>query len=221
MISLTKNAFAYIHTLTQIHTHTPTQIHTHTHKYTHRHTHTYTYIYIYIYIYRNFLFLDCLIFISLFTVFYCSCFQHNQHNKDERTHFLRKIYLLHFIWNSCERVMGERWVGDRTKTATYWPPVPPSLAALLSRSAGLLIRSAESWFSLPRTATPDSKLCWLQLTELPFGPGYIIVWHPPASCEGHICTQLNPSTIKVIPWYYLPTPPLRQDMTQGQFLSGV
>ena len=22
-------------------------------------------------------------------------------------------------------------------------------------------------------------------------------------------------------WYYLPTPPLGQDMTQGQFLSGV
>ena len=24
-----------------------------------------------------------------------------------------------------------------------------------------------------------------------------------------------------ITWYYLPTPPLEQDMTQGQFLSGV
>ena len=27
--------------------------------------------------------------------------------------------------------------------------------------------------------------------------------------------------VSVIPWYYLPTPPLGQDMTQGQFLSGV
>ena len=26
---------------------------------------------------------------------------------------------------------------------------------------------------------------------------------------------------KTLVWYYLPTPPLGQDMTQGQFLSGV
>ena len=25
----------------------------------------------------------------------------------------------------------------------------------------------------------------------------------------------------ILKWYYLPTPPLGQDMTQGQFLSGV
>ena len=40
------------------------------------------------------------------------------------------------------RVMCERWVGDWTATATYWPPVPLSFAALLSRSAGLLNRGA-------------------------------------------------------------------------------
>ena len=28
-------------------------------------------------------------------------------------------------------------------------------------------------------------------------------------------------TLNCIWWYYLPTPPLGQDMTQGQFLSGV
>ena len=27
--------------------------------------------------------------------------------------------------------------------------------------------------------------------------------------------------IQIMKWYYLPTPPLGQDMTQGQFLSGV
>ena len=37
-------------------------------------------------------------------------------NKDERTQFFRKIYLS-FYWKGCV------WegVGDRTKTATYWP----------------------------------------------------------------------------------------------------
>ena len=43
---------------------------------------------------------------------------------------------------------------------------------------------------------------WLQLTELPFAPGYIIVWLPPAFYERRICTQFNPSTVKVIPWYH-------------------
>ena len=37
--------------------------------------------------------------------------------------------------------------------------------------------------------------------NLSVAPGYIIIWHPPASCGCHICTQLNPSTVKVIPWY--------------------
>ena len=38
--------------------------------------------------------------------------------------------------------MCERWVGDQTKTATYWPPplAPPAIAVRLSRSAGLLNR---------------------------------------------------------------------------------
>ena len=51
-----------------------------------------------------------------------------------------------------ERVMCERWVGDWTGTATYWSPVPLSLAALLSRSAGLL--------NLVLTATNCNN--WLQ-----------------------------------------------------------
>ena len=63
--------------------------------------------------------------------------------------------------------------------------------------------SAKSWFSLPRTATTDSKL-----TELPLAPGYIIVWSTPASCERRICTQFNPSTVKVRPWYLRPDIPV-------------
>ena len=49
---------------------------------------------------------------------------------------------------------------------------------------------------------------WLQLTELPVAPVYIIVWHPPASCGRHICTQFNPSIVKVIPWYLRPDVPV-------------
>ena len=38
--------------------------------------------------------------------------------------------------------------------------------------------------------------------------GYIIVWHPPASCGHHISTQFNSSTVKVIPWYLRPDAPV-------------
>ena len=128
--------------------------------------------------------------------------KHRQHNNDERTRFFGKIYLSHFIRNCCERVMCERWVGDWIETTTYWPPVPLSFAALLYRSAGLLNRGPRRPCSLLRTATTDSKL-----TELPIAPGYIIVFRTHASCERRICTQFNPSTVKVIPWYLRPGAP--------------
>ena len=67
-------------------------------------------------------------------------------------------------------LLCERWVGDWKKTAL------PAIAALLSRSAGLLNRGtggpALCWdlVLVPRTATTDSKLC-LQTNWLPVAPG--------------------------------------------------
>ena len=52
---------------------------------------------------------------------------------------LEKIYFSHFIRNVCERVekgLCVRGELETEQTATYWPPVPLFLAALLSRSAG-------------------------------------------------------------------------------------
>ena len=82
-----------------------------------------------------------------------------------------------------ERVMCERWVGDWTKIATYWPPALLAITALLSRSPVLLNRGlslCRVWFSLLRTATTDSKL-WSPTNWLPVAPGYIIIWRSPAS----------------------------------------
>ena len=110
-------------------------------------------------------------------------------NNDERTHFFRKIYLslyskwLRKVWEVTEQ------------TATYWPPVPLFLAALLSRSAD---PNRGSWGSI--------ALCWVLVLASYLAPGYIIVWHPPASCECRLCTQFNPSTVKVLPWYRLNAP---------------
>ena len=138
------------------------------------------------------------IHIQLYTFTCGNIINHN----DERTQFFRKIYLSYFIRGLCVR--GEL---ETEQTATYWPPLPLSLAAFLSRSAGLFNRG--SWGPI--------VLCWvlvlstasyLQLTELLVAPGYIIVWCPPASCECRICTQFNPSTVKVIPWYLRPDGPV-------------
>ena len=134
--------------------------------------------------------------------------KHSQHNNDERTHFFRKIYLSHFIRK------GYVWsVSWRLNKLQYIDPqIPISLAALLSRSAGLLNQG--SWGPI--------ALCWVlvlsiasylqltdsKLTELPVASGYIIVWHPPASCERRIRTQFNRSTVKVIPWYLRPDAPV-------------
>ena len=98
--------------------------------------------------------------------------------------------------------MCERWVGDWTDY-NILTPVPLSSVALLPHSVRLLNQG--SW-------GPSLLLCAgshcleLQQTDsnelnLSVAPGYIIVWHPLASCGRHICTQFNPSTVKVIPWY--------------------
>ena len=104
--------------------------------------------------------------------------KHSQHNNDERTQFFRKIYLsLYSKWlrKGYERVMCERWIGDWTGTATYWPQIPLSSAALLSRFAGLLNRGSWGpitlcWVLVLSTAS-YLQLDWLQLTEPVCGPG--------------------------------------------------
>ena len=96
----------------------------------------------------------------------------SQHNNNEQTHFFRKIYLSHFIRKGCERVAKGLCVRselETEQTATYWPPVPLSSAALLSRSAGLLNRVswgpiAFCWVLVLPTASYLQLDCF-QLTE--------------------------------------------------------
>ena len=89
-------------------------------------------------------------------------------NNDERTHFFRKIYLSHFIRKGCKRIVKGSCVRgelESEQTATYWPPVPLSLAALLSRSVGLLNRGSSGAIALcwvlvlsPNSTRPQSRL---------------------------------------------------------------
>ena len=111
-------------------------------------------------------------------------------------------YTSHFI----ERVVCERWVGDWTKTATYWPPAPPAIAVCLFRSPELLNRGPGGPASLLRTGShssiwnTDFKL-WTPTPPawLPVSPGLNHCFTP---------TQFNPSTVKVISWSFRPDAPV-------------
>ena len=137
--------------------------------------------------------------ILLCNILICRCMQKQiQHNKDERTQFLRKIYFSLYL-KRFERVtkgiICERWVGDWTELQHIDPHF-----------------SGHSSNSFPFSSQPGvwgPSLCWdmvlipatfLQLIWTSSRRGYIIIWRRPTSCERHICTQFNPSTVKVIPW---------------------
>ena len=117
-------------------------------------------------------------------------------------------YTSHTLYEIVAKGLCVRGELETEQTATYWSPVPLSLAALLSRSAGLLDR--RSWgpialcWELVLSTASYHQLTDSNQTEHPVAPGYIIVWRPPASCERRICTQFNPPTVKVITWYLRP-----------------
>ena len=80
-------------------------------------------------------------------------------------------YTSHTLFERVAKGLCVRGELETEQTATYWPQVPPTIAALLSHSAGLLNQgswgpkpSAGSWFSLPPTL-------WLQLTRTVCGTG--------------------------------------------------
>ena len=110
---------------------------------------------------------------------------------NELTHFFIRIYLSHFILErvdvSC--VWEVSW--RRGKTTTYWPQILLTIAALLSHSGW----AAQPWategrkliLTLASCPPTDSNCNWNSnwLTDwlkLSVAPGYIFVWHPPASC---------------------------------------
>ena len=111
-----------------------------------------------------------------------------EHNKDERTQFFRKIYLSLYS-KGFERVtkgiICERWVGDWTELQhnDYHSSDHRSIYFPFSRAWGMVLIPSSSL-----------QLIWTSCRR-----GYIIIFRPPTSCERHICTQFNPSTVKGIP----------------------
>ena len=70
------------------------------------------------------------------------------------------------------------------------------IAALLPHSAGLLNRESLRAQSLCLELVLTASNCNSKYTSFKpsVAPSYIIVWHPPASCERRNCTEFNPST---------------------------
>ena len=101
------------------------------------------------------------------------------------------------------------------QTATYWPQVPLTIAALLSHSAGLLnlgpLKAKALGWELVLTASncnSNSNCNWLQLTQTVCGTVlYNCLIFTCFQC-GRNCTKFNPSTVKVIPWYLRPDAPV-------------
>ena len=101
-------------------------------------------------------------------------------------------YTSHFIWKGSKglrEVLSMRGELETEQNCNILTPTLLAIAAFLSRSPGLLNRDM---FLIPASSH--------QLISTSCRRGYIIIWHPPTSCERHICTQFNPLRVKVIPW---------------------
>ena len=124
-------------------------------------------------------------------------------NTTNETHYLRKIYLSHFIRNGCERVMSERWVGDWTNCNILTPS-----SFVFSSTSFSFCWAARSGVLGAHSPLLGAGSLYSILSPTNWTPGYIFVWHPPDSSGRHLCTQFNPSTVRVIPWYLRPDAPV-------------
>ena len=120
-----------------------------------------------------------------------------------KTQFFRKIYLSNFIRNGTKRLRkGYVWdVSWRlNKDCNILTPSSPGYSSISFSSCGAAQPGV--WFSL-RTAITDSKL-----NRASCGTGLYNCLTSTCFSERRICTQFNPSTIKVIHWYLRPDAPV-------------
>ena len=108
--------------------------------------------------------------------------------------------------------MYERWVGDWTNCNILTPSSfvfsSTSFSFCLAAEWGGVLRAHSPLLGAHSIYSILSPTNWLQLTELPVAPGYTIVYVHLLPSERRICTQFNPSTVKVIPWYLRPDAPV-------------
>ena len=135
----------------------------------------------------------------------------------DETQFFRKIYLSHFIRNGTKGLRkGYMWEvswrlnkncniltpsSSGYSSASFpfcWDAQQGALRAQLSSGSG-------SHCLIQQQLTPNSDL---RLTRTSSGIGLYNCLTPTCFSERRICTQFNPSTVKVIPWYLRPDAPV-------------
>ena len=131
---------------------------------------------------------------------------------NERTHFFIKIYVSHWCW-LCVR-------GDlETGTDCYILTQSSSDHSSTSFASWLGCSTVDHWGPRPFVWS-WSSLCWHPISNWncnlnsnwpkpSVAPGYIIVWHPPASCERTHLHRIQPCPqVKVIFGYLRPDAPV-------------
>ena len=108
----------------------------------------------------------------------------NNDDFNERKNTLLHKNISHTLFSKVLRlVVCERWVGDGDRLLHFDPSSSDHSSTSFSSWLGLLNRKSQGpkpsvcrWLSI-RHLVPN----WLKLTQAVRAPGYIIVWHPPAS----------------------------------------
>ena len=114
------------------------------------------------------------------------------------SHFIRKGYERYYRWEVSWKL---------NRTATYWPHSNSSGYSSISFPFSWAVQPG-AWVSSPGWDMVLIPASSLQLIWTSCRRGYTIIWCPHTSCERHICTQFNPLTVKVIPWYLRPDVPV-------------
>ena len=108
---------------------------------------------------------------------------------NERTHFFIKIYLSHFIlesvYVSCVREVSRR----RGQTATYWPKVLLTIAALFL----ILAWVTQPWDTEGRKPSVYKLILTLASCP-PTDPNSNWNWHKPSKASGYIIVLRSPAS---------------------------
>ena len=136
--------------------------------------------------------------------------KHSQHNKDERIHFFRKIYLSlyskglpkGYVWEVSWRPNKDCNILTPSSSGYSSTSFPFCWAA----QPGFTVSRKPSVWELVLTASNCNKLTPTNWTSCRTGLYHCLT----STCfrERRICTQFNPSTVKVIPWYLRPDAPV-------------
>ena len=118
---------------------------------------------------------------------------------NERTHFFIKIYLSHFIWKGwcslCVRgeletetdcyILNQSSSDHSSTSSSFCWATQPWVLRAYTLCLELVLTPWVSYHQLRLQLKLSAPSNWLKPSV---APGYIIVWHPPASCG---CTHLH------------------------------